>query len=134
MNAQLPLFEPGEKQAVASITPSKRPKIMATKPLSLDKQIEAKLLQINTVLCLPPTAWRLHETAGFGERYLPEGGNIHLDSAYGKYCVVRMSMVGSGESPVFDHGYSGKRIILNQLDAYYKGILAGYTMREQQVS
>ena len=106
---------------------------MATKNLTFNKQIEAKLLQINTALCLPPTPWRLRDT-GRISRYLPEPGNIHLSSAFGKHCVVQMSMVGSGESPVFDHGYSGKRTILDQLDAYYKGILAGYAMREQQVS
>ena len=86
-----------------------------------DVLIQLKLNMLNEVLGFPLTPYIQIDEG----KYEPCPGNIHLDGAYGGWQVVQMAKNGTGETPLIAHGYVKKPTILCQLDAYYKGILAG---------
>lgn len=100
-----------------------------TRPRITIQQLEAKLLQINTVLGTPPKPWMTHANG----HILPEGGCVFLDNAYNGYSIRQM-MESGGEAVVVTSGYFPKREVMLQLEALYKGILLGHQKKPAQVS
>lgn len=53
-------------------------------------------------------------------QYLPNAGNYHLDSAYGKVGLQQMMPTGTGTKSIF--GLCSKRELYYQLHAFIKGL------------
>ena len=90
--------------------------------------LEVKLALINKALGTPAEPYRKEN----GTVVVNEGC-IFLDNAYGGFSICKMCN-GGGQDTIITSGYFSKPIILHQLTALYKGILAGREYQPTQIS
>ncbi len=83
--------------------------------------VEKQLESLNNLMGMP---LKPYLNNGDGKGIVPQAGNFHLDSAYGKWQFCRMSPTEgcSGAGPVVSHGYVSLREVSNQISAYVCGI------------
>lgn len=82
------------------------------------KDLEAVVNRINIVTKSPLISY----TKNSKGKYLPNGGNYHLDGAYGGWKLSRMCKDGStGTEDVFNNGYCSKRELYNLMHAFLRG-------------
>lgn len=69
-----------------------------------------------------------HEREPYGDRkdgkINPNGGNYHLEGAYGGVKIVQMCKTGTGCQNITS-GYETKRVCYQQLNAFIDGVKAG---------
>jgi len=82
------------------------------------KDLEAVVNRINIITKSPTSSY----TKNPDGKYTPNGGNFHLDGAYGGWKLVRMCKDGStGVEDVFHSGYCSKRELYNLMHAFIRG-------------
>jgi hypothetical protein len=97
------------------------------------KMLEAKADYLNKITGSPAAAYR-KVRVGAGEAFMATGdssvkyrykaniGNYHISYAYGGASLHRMSNEAGGVSTPIGHGHVPKRELLNQMEAYIRGL------------
>ena len=83
-----------------------------------EKDLLAVIKNINIITNSPETPYRRLKNGKLKANI----GNYHLDSAYGGYCLHRMHSEGGGVTCPINSGYTTKRDLYNQLQAFIRGI------------
>ncbi len=91
-------------------------------------KLEGLVKLINKATASPPEPYVKDE----GGKLRPQGGNYHLDFAYGGVSLSRMCATGSGVDSVLDCGYTTKRDLYNRMRAYLDGIGAGKVAKQEE--
>ena len=79
--------------------------------------LEAKADYLNTIMGQPVESYRKE-----GKTYKANIGNYHISYAYGGASLHRMSNEAGGVSTPIGHGHVPKRELLNQMEAYIRGL------------
>lgn len=86
-------------------------------PIIKVAQLEAVVKRINKLTQSPETSWRRE-----GEKTIANVGNFHLEFAYGKQRLARMTGENGGMTDILGIGYMSKRELLNALFAFISGL------------
>jgi hypothetical protein len=84
--------------------------------------VERQLENLNRLAKMPLTPYHTNEQGAI----IPQAGNYHLDNAYGKYKLCRMSStVGStGTSDIGNMGYVTLPVLSNYIRMFQEGYIA----------
>ena len=83
--------------------------------------LEIKVLRLN-MITKSPIASYVEVPVERYKKFIAQIGNYHLDWAYGKVALNRMTSEGGSVNRVF--GYSSKAELYALIDAYMSGVLA----------
>ena len=84
--------------------------------------VEQQLKNLNRMMGMPSQPYHRNEQGVI----IPQAGNFHLDNAYGKYKLCRMSLtIGStGASDIGNMGYVSLKVLSNYIRMFSEGYMA----------
>ena len=83
------------------------------------KMLEGKADYLNKITGSPAESYRKDRITG---KYKANIGNYHISYAYGGASLHRMSNEAGGVSTPIGHGHHQARELLNQMEAYIRGL------------
>lgn len=84
-----------------------------------DKDLKAVVERINLITGMPLEAY----TKDKNGKLKANVGNYHLSYAYGGVCLHRMHNDAGGVNTPINSGFTTKRDLYNQMQAYIKGLV-----------
>lgn len=84
--------------------------------------VEQQLKNLNRMMGMPLQPYHRNDQGVI----IPQAGNFHLDNAYGKYKLCRMSLtIGStGASDIGGMGYVSLKVLSNYIRMFSEGYMA----------